>query len=163
MAAPPPFLWQPEYSVGHPLMDAHHRVLLDLCQALVDFQTVSRDENPDGLHLILIELSNYAKLHFKAEEELLGSIGFPHMAPHVAGHYQYQHNLNEFKVAAQLGTINLTAVIDYMTQWWVRHILYEDMQYSRFFRDQKQADQSGESDEADGALFFVSQFSLAAI
>ena len=96
--------WSEEFSVGIPEIDAQHKVLLDILNALnragQDSRSVRRTRNL--LWDKLEELNEYAAFHFMTEEKLMREHlpADASMARHVAEHRQYWVSISDFKQRA---------------------------------------------------------------
>ncbi len=77
------FVWTPELSVGIELIDAQHRELYARLDHFLATAAAGRvDELLDLLHF----LAGYIEEHFRTEEELMRSSGYPDLDAHVAEH-----------------------------------------------------------------------------
>lgn len=122
------FIWVPDYSVGHTTMDTHHQKLLTICKKLEDF--IGGTSTGTSIHSILDDLAKYTKLHFRTEELLLEAIHYPGLTAQKEEHRLYESNLVEFQYAAALNIIDIDSFYKYLTDWWMVHILEDDMKYA---------------------------------
>lgn len=130
--------WNPRYSVGHPLLDEQHRELLGLCRHAADCLHIDGDEARERFHLILNQLSDYVKKHFRTEEALLREWNYPHLAEHMAEHDAYEGRLTDFMLDASSGNIDKVGLSVYLSDWWVNHILESDRRYSEILESVSQ-------------------------
>ena len=121
--------WQPNYSVGHPILDEQHKKLLRLCNQAIDCMNSETPEAIAMFHLILNDLANYTETHFKTEEEILARCNYPLIENHKSEHLAYQVRLTDFLLEATLGKIDKAALTHYLAEWWRDHILCSDKQY----------------------------------
>lgn len=122
--------WKASYSVGNESIDAQHRKLLSMCnecEALIGLHGLVSN---DRLHLLLNDLSEYVRVHFDYEESLLRLCGYPKLTEHVAEHERYWEQLTEILFNAASGLDERDEVLKLLRQWWIHHILKDDMQYS---------------------------------
>lgn len=80
------------------------------------------------------DLAFYARKHFETEEQVLRQIGFPKLSEQKEQHDGYSEILVEFLLAAIGGTIDKSALQNYLENWWINHILVSDMEYSDFLK-----------------------------
>lgn len=125
--------WQPMFSVGHPLLDEQHRRLLALAQRASACLADSSGESAGEFHLILNDLMEYARQHFRSEEQLLREFGYAGLAAQLAEHQVYLDRLVGFMTAAMDGIIDKQGLQQYLVEWWMRHILVSDMQFRTIF------------------------------
>lgn len=126
------FRWGAQYSVGNAVLDAQHANLLDLCErAHLRLNDVS-EEGREAFHILLHDLSAYAKTHFRTEEHLLAACGYPRLDEQIAEHTEYILRLSEFLYAATEGKLDREGVQLFLKSWWINHILESDMQFAPF-------------------------------
>ena len=120
--------WKPEYSVGHPAIDADHKGLFALVRELRE-----ADMSDGLLTSILGRLEAYAEGHFAREEAMMRTGGYPDLDEHMAKHRVFVEWLDSVKKtyhrAAESPFQVGEAVNDFLQRWLVEHILEEDMQY----------------------------------
>lgn len=124
--------WDPNFSIGIPIIDEQHKKLVDLCKNLHNsiLQNQS-DLNGRGVFLsALKECINYVRVHFKVEEDLMQVSNYKNYAAHKARHKEF-----ELEVSASIANINNITVIDalkftkFLYDWILTHIAYEDKLY----------------------------------
>lgn len=126
--------WKPEYSVGNRTLDSQHKKLLELCKRVSSYECDRSKASIDAFHAILNDLAFYARKHFETEEQVLRQIGFPKLSEQKEQHDGYSEILVEFLLAAIGGTIDKSALQNYLENWWINHILVSDMEYSDFLK-----------------------------
>ncbi len=123
-------IWDSEkHSVGHPLLDEQHQQLVRLINELVDqddFDFTSRA----ALDLFMA-FSDYADNHFATEEEILRTLDVPDLDAHIALHNSYNQKVQGCMMRTNQD--NIRTAIEFMTDWWINHILKEDRQYKPLF------------------------------
>lgn len=124
-------LWHDSYSVGVAKLDEHHQHLAKLINQLAE-QTAAPVHSEQVVDSIS-ELIQYAMYHFAHEERLMAEHEFPRHARHCEEHQQFCELIAETSYGATLGINTTGHLLDYLTQWWENHILFEDMQYKPFF------------------------------
>lgn len=126
--------WQPNFSVGNPVLDAQHKKLLSLCKQAIECMSDNSREGVSLFHHILNDLSEYVDQHFQTEEALLKASGYPLLDKHKEEHLEYRLKLTNFLLSATLGEINKAGLHHYLSGWWSDHILGSDKQYSGFIK-----------------------------
>lgn len=127
-------VWNPGYSVGNDILDGQHKKLLALCNeaaSCLQDDTVVGDEQ---FHLILDELLKYAREHFSTEESILASISYPELEQQKTEHFDYVESLTDFLLKASGGHLDKAGVYQFLSDWWLRHILESDMYYKPYLQ-----------------------------
>jgi hemerythrin len=124
------FRWHPKYSIGHPLLDAQHQQLLSLCAQAQSCLCSTGTQGAGKFHELLNDLVRYSEIHFKTEEDLLASIGYPRLDEHIDEHHKYIESLADFMYVAVQDQFYKLGVEAFLTTWWLTHILKSDMQYA---------------------------------
>jgi len=118
-------VWNDEFSVGVPRMDAQHRRMIDL------LNTLHLSADADSAFKAISGMFDYASLHFAAEEELLRQVGYSELHAQQREHQAFLSKASEF-AKADLHKPELCAQIaDFLRSWMLHHILEEDMKYKR--------------------------------
>lgn len=119
--------WDQSMSVGHPLLDRDHKVLM----ALINQMALENNRNDRVvLEYVLDELLGYAAAHFAREEEYMAEIGFTGLAAHRKLHQRLTGEVQAIRVKFLRGTHALGDEIrDFLALWLRRHILNEDKKY----------------------------------
>ena len=124
--------WTEAYSVGSPSLDAQHKKLIDMINALADgYSTLWSTTSAEKLAEILSDMFDYTSVHFQAEEALLKRIAFPDFPAHEAEHAEFVGKMALYCTQATNGVLDATGVHQYLKNWLVHHILQSDMQYRR--------------------------------
>lgn len=124
--------WKDEYSVGDPLMDAHHRQFLNIVHEL-DQATSSGKQGvePPAVLAFLVE---YLDMHLRAEERLMERIGFPGLNAHEARHHEFENQILEIERAfnEDSTSLKLDDLFEVAQEWLITHILNEDKKFSPY-------------------------------
>ena len=120
--------WKKEYSVGIEGIDKQHRVLLDYFTLIED--SVESDGSWSSVHFILVQLRDFARIHFAVEETLMHMFGYPGAADHIGQHQGFFAKLKEIEQQS-LTTDVAKDTVKFLHGWLLRHILGEDMGYAR--------------------------------
>lgn len=125
--------WSPDYSVGLPEFDTHHRHLFDLLNKAYD--ACMQSKQSEVFSDIVAEMSEYACYHFTAEERQMEACAYPGLTAHREEHLQFTRRIAELRKS--LPTVNEECTIDlvdltqFLMNWLSHHILEIDMQYSQ--------------------------------
>jgi hemerythrin-like metal-binding protein len=101
---------------------------------LIEEQHVLTDQKT--IAVLLTEMTDYAQVHFRAEEYLMAEYGYDQKTRQEEQHQAFIAKTISFYSATDIGpNILSTALLDYLGNWLVGHILKEDMRYKEFFRN----------------------------
>ena len=103
-------VWKDEYGVGHPEMDAHHRRLIEIINALYYASMTCASE--EQINEAMKEMDTYAGLHFQAEEEALQAANYPHLADQQRAHEAYMAKVAGLK-RSRLGQAPVLLSVDF--------------------------------------------------
>ncbi len=129
-----PIIWSENFSVGVPLFDEQHKGLIAMVNKIIkDPEATARSETVSD---ILTDLTRYVQEHFKSEENLMIEHGYPHLEQHKSQHKAYKKKVAELCIATMDGFETVPQdLLEYLQQWWTRHILHVDMEYKPFFEE----------------------------
>ena len=126
--------WNDSYSVGNAEMDEQHKKLIEIINKL--FKSFKEGNAQEILSEILDEMIDYANFHLNSEEKLLLKHDYPEKDNHEAIHQEFRDKTKELKLTIQKKDENAHyQIIEYLKDWWMNHILIEDMKYSVFFKN----------------------------
>ncbi len=124
-------VWSDEFQVGVAILDQQHRRLISMINKLIGSSPVTT--RSETVSEILDDMTRYAREHFATEEKLLDVHGCPQLEEHRKQHQAYQKKTAEFCCATTLGVPEVPgALLAYLREWWLHHILEEDMKYKPF-------------------------------
>lgn len=124
--------WKNEFSVGVKEMDDQHKQLIAMINTLIAEQKNLTD--PKTVADLLTEMTDYALVHFRAEEYLMAEYGYEQKGLQEKQHQDFIDKTISFYTASDIGpNILSTALLDYLATWLIGHILKEDMKYKEFF------------------------------
>ena len=127
--------WSARYSVGVEKLDEQHKQIIGMLNRLVT-SPVARDANSEAISEILTTMTRFSLEHFKTEENLLKTHGYPDFEKHRQEHGVYRRKTIDFSTASGLGVESVPQIlIAYLFEWWTHHILEEDMKYKSFFAE----------------------------
>ncbi|RTL49244.1 MAG: HD domain-containing protein [Rhodocyclaceae bacterium] len=117
--------WDESLGIGISIIDEHHRYLFDLINDLYDVIVNKRGIKKVGR--LVKALGTYAKVHFRAEEQMMGHYGYGELPTQERQHHAFEEKLKEFY--EELHANPLVAqfdVLTYLQEWLVHHIKTED-------------------------------------
>ena len=115
------FEWTDAIELGHPLIDAQHKRLLELAEAVVDPLMNSKAHQAGAAEMQ--SLLKYGQQHFAMEEELMRAAGYPGSAVHSNQHASLQKELETYCARVKYGqNTNPAGLIAFLWNWLVLHI-----------------------------------------
>ncbi|MBI4291217.1 MAG: hemerythrin family protein [Betaproteobacteria bacterium] len=131
--------WSSAIEIGHAEIDAQHRRLLLLCEAVVESLIKSAKREPHSAQLQ--SLIDFTQEHFAFEEGLMRSAGYPRLDQHAKNHASLLRELRTYCYKVQQGQdINPVGLISFV--WFTLHIESADRELVVWLRSQ-QADGGG--------------------
>ena len=130
-----PVKWSEKFSVGVKEMDQQHQQLIKLLNRLIS-ATGTINLHSETTSQIIMEMTLYAQMHFKAEERLMEAYSFPGLEDQKIQHNGFREKTVEFSTALADGVEQTPeALLEYLVDWLTHHILENDMAYRSFFND----------------------------
>jgi hemerythrin-like metal-binding protein len=120
--------WKEEYSVNIASIDDQHKSFVKIINELYD--AFMRKEEEDALGDIVVELADYASLHFKTEEGYFAKTNYPEMAEHVMEHEYFIEQVKAFRNEIKMNTKATTPkIMFFLRDWLTHHITNIDKRY----------------------------------
>ena len=122
--------WTEDLSVGVHVIDADHRMLIDLINQFDE--AVSSGHSHEKINGIISALYDYTDFHFTREEALMDVCGYEDLPAHRKVHDTLRARVKEIR---DLHAANPDMVIDddlmsFMTEWLTKHIMGNDKNYA---------------------------------
>ncbi|OGR25982.1 MAG: hypothetical protein A2X83_08865 [Desulfuromonadales bacterium GWD2_54_10] len=126
------FSWEVSYSVNIETMDRQHQKIFD-CMATIHSALTDKSEHSD-IEKLLAKFDMFCKMHFFEEERLMDEMNFPSTIGHKRKHDLFVSNLGRFR-SSDIRLHIHKAADDFVLikDWFVDHILSEDMHYSEYY------------------------------
>lgn len=128
--------WDRNFETGIPLLDEQHKELILLINNLYKKK---KDLSKEKISKLLVNLSDYVRVHFKSEEFLLYVMKYPQISLHKKEHQIFVFKIKE--IIAQYHRGNLAHIPEdvfaYLKRWILDHILKTDMKYSCYKNHEK--------------------------
>ena len=122
MSNPPPFfVWKPGFELGIPDVDPEHRRFFEITDEL--YTGMVRGDGEDQMRSTRRKLTDYAAHHFSGEERFLAAIGYPESYVQRKEHAWFLH---ELEGVALKDSESARAVLTFMKNWFLQHILGTD-------------------------------------
>jgi hemerythrin len=126
------FLWKEEYSVKMEEIDTQHKRLVQLIFDLNE--AIGNQMVRDKLGAILEELVKYADYHFSTEEKYFKQFNYEHAVEHIEEHRKFTEKVLDFRKKYQNNEIEISfALIDFLEDWLINHIMRSDHKYAECF------------------------------
>jgi hemerythrin len=121
--------WNEKLSVGVAAIDAEHKKLVSMLNALYD--GIQAKHSKEALGHVLDGLINYTASHFKHEETLFAKTGYAAAAEHKKEHDDLTRQVLEVKKKYQEGTSAALPieVMNFLRKWLLTHIQGSDKKY----------------------------------
>ncbi len=128
--------WREVYETGIPEIDEQHKKLFNL---LADICSVPMHEKGLKLKESMEQIFEYAKYHFKTEEEYWVKINLPQkmVEHHKKEHTKYSKHINDMLKHFSDGLFLSMTMSDFLKNWIIDHILGEDQEYTQWARENK--------------------------
>jgi len=130
-----PVEWSEKFSVGVKELDQQHQQLIKLLNKLIATRRTIGPRS-ETVSDTLLAMTRYAQAHFKTEERLMEAYGYPGLEAQKIQHRDFRKSTVDFSTATYYGIDQVPEVLlTYLVDWWVHHILEDDMAYRSFFKD----------------------------
>ena len=125
------FDWADDMVIDGGAIDADHRRLIDLVNALHTATTEGRGR--EVVEGIMKELLEYTTAHLRREEAQMASVGFPHLERHKIGHDHFVAQLAELQKKYEAGSITVAAQLSTVLRDWLSlHIRRSDKELKSY-------------------------------
>ena len=127
-------MWSDQFLLGHELIDAQHRKLVEGSLALIE--AVEQEIESEEINKRALEFAENARIHFTTEEAILAKLGYPFL-----GFQEQQHNrfMTSFSfLADELSNKSTSRVFRmfkiqiFLIDWLVHHTLKDDKNYAKY-------------------------------
>lgn len=128
--------WKDSYKTGIRAIDADHRMLFDIVNALI--REANGKSSADEIGSTFHALQQYVDTHFEREERFLEQCGYPDLENHKKLHQKLREKVIgiEKLYHANPTKLDLEAVCKFLSDWLVQHIMTSDMAYVPSIRAQ---------------------------
>lgn len=122
-------VWKDEYSIGVELIDAQHQRLFEIGNDIYNLlENYLLDDKYDKIMLIIQELKDYTKYHFKTEEEYMMQIKYPKFFSQKVAHDDFINKIEEFELQDidQDQEKYIRELLEFVFTWILEHIVRQD-------------------------------------
>jgi len=120
--------WSESFSVGNAKLDEQHKTIIKMINKLVTHDERSNDS--ETVHVILNEMMRYCMDHLTYEEQLMDRYDYADKINHKYLHVKYIEKFSDLSMQAMRAGDDVSPELtSFLSDWWVNHILVEDMKY----------------------------------
>ncbi len=128
--------WPEDLTLGIALLDAQHRELYERVNALLEAMHAGRHGDVGSL---LHYLHDYAREHFRAEEELMRAQGYPQAERHAELHLSFaaalEERMQDFRERGPTASLAVD-MSAWLTDWLRDHLRRADVEMGRWVKAQ---------------------------
>ena len=126
--------WKKEYNLGISVIDIQHKQFLELMNQAYD--AFYKKQTNAELEILIENIRDYTLLHFGTEEKYFDLFNYENKKEHIARHLELKERfmslMKEFQVK---GGNMIPELIDFLEDWLVVHLNYEDKKYVKCFKE----------------------------
>lgn len=127
--------WNSSFSVGVTILDEQHKQIINMINLLLS--NSKTDVRSEVVSDLLNKMMEYANNHFETEELLLQKYGYPDLSTQKHDHEVYCLKVVDLCENTMKYNISVPEkLLQYLTKWWINHILHTDMKYKAFLLEQ---------------------------
>lgn len=123
--------WKNAYSIGHDEIDKQHQRLVNIINHLLRSLTDALEDRE--VDVVLTEVVEYTRYHFRTEEDLMAKHGYPDLQHHRELHkalvQQVAQKFDDLSHGKEVTAIDL---ISFLQHWLIEHIVAEDKRIGEF-------------------------------
>ncbi len=121
--------WTDKMSVGVEEIDEQHKKLVGIINHLHD--SLKTNSYKEELKIIFMELIDYTKYHFEAEEKIMAEAGYEDLESHKKQHQKFVNKLLRMKDRCYMGKEEISVELSsFLSSWMLGHILRSDKDYT---------------------------------
>jgi len=125
--------WSDDYNIGCPGIDAQHKELVEKVNELEKL-LASGQADDEGFSDAILFVVEYARIHFRDEEEFMQQMQYPGFLAHRKLHDQMVNHLANFLKDMQSGAGGtFSELVSYLYVWIQAHVLVEDRKFGDFY------------------------------
>ena len=126
--------WDDDFSVDVPLMDEQHKKLITMINDL--FQRCLSGSTSTNLTFAMAvkEAADYAKTHFRIEEEYLEKVGYPGLPDQKREHESFMTEVLTTFEKYKKGEAVPLDLVRFLKKWLLNHIAVADKKYTPYCR-----------------------------
>ncbi|MCL2043394.1 MAG: hemerythrin family protein [Treponema sp.] len=122
-------VWKPEYNLGIPILDEHHRGIVTIINSL--HFGMQNNYIKDILNPIIEMMHDYVRIHFRIEEDFHKQMDYPEANKHHEFHQELTSMLTKLGKSSLMDK-DSHQFMDFLKKWWISHICNEDMLFRKW-------------------------------
>ena len=123
------------FDTGIPEVDDQHKKLVGMINQLESAGALGSDAVDHEMGLVLKKLVDYTQYHFESEERVMEEILFVERKEHSVKHKDLIKRITIFLLKLkEKGEISLDELMNFLRDWLVDHIMYEDSKIGVAYR-----------------------------
>ena len=125
--------WDDKYSVGISIIDEDHKKFIDTINKAIIAK--ENNEHPEGVKVVLMEMTNYILTNFKTEETYMIEFNYPEYQYHKEEHHDFAMKTIAYLDRVIKGDYQIACdILEDLKSWLVNHIQVTDRQYIDCFK-----------------------------
>ncbi|MBF0516182.1 MAG: hemerythrin family protein [Nitrospirae bacterium] len=130
----PFIMWSGDLCVGHDVIDAQHKKLVDIINNL--FDAINAKQTGNVLDGIFAELIDYTNFHFGDEERFMEECNYPVLADHKHEHSELVkkvlYHKEQFIGNKKMFEMKL---MNFLKDWLIEHIYHSDKKFHAYLNN----------------------------
>ncbi|MCP4686091.1 MAG: hemerythrin family protein [bacterium] len=132
--------WQTAFETGISEIDNQHMKFVELMNRLESHLSAEQEVDPQTVRPVLADLVEYATVHFAFEQKFQQEMAFSEHLEHVERHNEFLAWIkSNFDSPDLQNSGTITALLNYLMDWFLKHLLVEDMKFGREYAQMQQS------------------------
>ncbi|MEG3640885.1 bacteriohemerythrin [Magnetococcus sp. PR-3] len=128
------FVWRDAFTIGVHEMDTHHKKLVEIANSIMEI--IRSNMGKESLMKAVDSLVSYTEYHFRSEEQVMSSYGYPDVEEHKKLHVKLVEQVVAFQDEIEKrDTFDGIDFQGFFSDWLIKHILNEDRRYAMHLND----------------------------
>ena len=124
------------YILNIEIIDNQHQRFLEIHKNLLKLSEHKEKDNENDILKVLTELTDYVKVHFRTEEEMLELANYLDIEKHIKEHIYFIDKVDEFTLALKYkNPVLLESMLIFMKKWFLSHIKQTDAKYTTVLKE----------------------------
>jgi len=129
-------VWNDALSLQLPEVDHQHQILINIINQIWR-QLVHTSSHSPSVESLLEDLQGYTEVHFTAEEHLMHSFEYPHLARHQVSHREFVAHIQRAREDHLAGKPIALDLLHFLNDWLIHHIKVVDRDYANFIANKQ--------------------------
>lgn len=127
-------LWSDEFNLNVAILDYQHKMIIKLINETIDM--LQEDCLQEDLGFLIEDLTENIEKHLQTEEDILKNLQYSGYREHQNIHQLYSDKFHSLKDQIDIhNTDTIEEFIDFIKNWWLEHILYEDRKFQNHLEE----------------------------